>query len=353
MAGKSSKRITSALIIAAVLALLAIAVLRQTPMTPVDSGPLMLMGTVGRIQLRCRNQQVGADAIATALEALRRVDRLMSTHRDDSELAAVNRHAATEPVTVSQETYTLLEKSLLYSRMTAGAFDITISPLLQAWKRAEKENRWPSEAELTQARRHVGYRKVFLSEQPQHQVRFSESEVQLNLDAIAKGYAVDVALAAVKQTGVTAALVDIGGEIACFGQDRPQNNWRIGIQDPFASDTDNPLSQKPRWILQLRDRAVATSGNYRRYMTIAEKKVSHIVDPCTGVPADKLPSVTVIAPRTIDADALATAVSVMGVQKGLALIETIPDTEALIVTGSHDDIQLHRSSGFSSYEITH
>ena len=171
------------------------------------------------------------------------------------------------------------------------------------------------------------------------------------MDAIAKGYAVDQALAALVKSGVVGGMVDIGGEITCFGENQPGRDWLLGIQDPFSAQNENQLSEKPGWIVSLRDCAIATSGNYRRYITISGQKYSHIIDPVTGRPAEKLPSVTIIAEKTVDADALATAISVMGPEKGMELIEILANTEAFLIAGSSEKPELYRSSGFAKLDV--
>jgi len=319
---------------------------RQDRLVELDSGRVMMMGTFARIRIRCAERVADRDVLERALAAAREVERLMSTYREDSELSAVNRLAARQEVKVSPETFHLLEKARDYSRITDGAFDITVTPLLDVWKRSAAANRQPTSDELADAARHVGWRKVILSGPAPMTVRFADPGVRINVDAIAKGYGVDRALQSLRVAGVSSALVNIGGEIACFGDD-----WIIGIQDPFAGDNDNPLRERPRWRVKCRDAAVATSGNYRRYVTIDGRKVSHIVDPRTGRPADTPASVTIIADQTVDADALATAVSVMGPEKGLALIESLEDTEAFIVAGTEKNVRVYRSSGFSRYEL--
>ena len=315
-----------------------------------DSGTQMLMGTFCRIQLWCESKQTAQAALDAAFKVLDEIENQMSTYRDDSELSVVNRRAAQEPVRVSIETYNLLALALEYSRMTEGAFDITVAPLLDLWKQTAQQGRVPSEEELSEVWEKVGYRKLILSA-GQQTVFFSVEGMEINVDAIAKGYAVDRALAALRGPGVKSALVDIGGEIACFGGDHPRQNWIVGIQDLFSEENGNPLSQRVRWKLSLQDCSIATSGNYRQYVTIGGQRYSHIIDPRSGKPAEKLPSVTIIAPRTESADALATAVSVMGPEKGLALIESLAETEAFLVTGTSEELIIHRSSGFEKFEI--
>ena len=319
----------------------------------VDSGRFMVMGTFGQIRLRCRDEQTGRQALTAAHAALARVDLLMSTYRDDSELSRVNQGAATAPIDVSPETFDLLTRSLDYSRLSQGAFDITVPPLLQLWKQAVQQDQEPDPQQIADTLQRVGYDHVELIGPPDQRgsVRFLRPGMALNVDAIAKGYGVDCALEATRLPGVTAALVEIGGEIACFGDAHTDGGWLIGIQDPFASDLDNQLSQFPRWVLRLRNCAVATSGNYRRYSTIAGKKFSHIVDPRTGRPTSALPSVTIIAPTATDADALATVVSVLGLDKGMPLIESLDATEALLVTGDPAAPQERTSPGFYPYQV--
>ena len=311
----------------------------------IDSGRFTIMGTFARIRIEASAADAGKEALARAMTALDDVDRRLSTYREDSELSQVNRDAAERPVAVSAETLMVLERSLEYSRETDGAFDITVVPLLALWKQAAREGRMPTDDQIAAALRHVGWAKVRLSASPP-MVRFVEDGVRLTVDAIAKGHAVDRALDAIRGPGVTAGLVDIGGEVASFGR-----RWTVGVQDPFAAEAGDALGEEAGWRIGLTDAAVATSGNYRRYVTIGDRKFSHIVDPRTGRPAEKLPSVTVIAPRTIDADALATAVSVLGPQEGLALIERIEGVEALLVAGSKDAPQTLRSSGFARFEL--
>lgn len=323
----------------------------RTSLLDIDSGRFLIMGTFARIRLVCKSEQQGQEALSAARQTIARIDKLMSTYRGDSELSEVNREAGKKPVRVSLEAYDLLKMSLEYSRKTGGAFDITIAPLLKVWQDAEKQNRPPTADELTKAEELVDFEKLRLSTAKERTVSFAEEGMELNVNAIAKGYAVDRVLAALRRPGIVAALVDIGGEIACFGQRISGEDWLIGVQDPFALSNDNPFIVKPRWKIRLRNCAVATSGDYRQYTTIEGKKYSHIIDPRTGEPIRKLPSVTIIAERSVDADALSTAVSVLGLEEGMKLIESLPNTEALLVGGTGEKPQIYRSTGFNKYEV--
>jgi thiamine biosynthesis lipoprotein len=174
--------------------------------------------------------------------------------------------------------------------------------------------------------------------------------MRVDLGGIAKGYAIDKAVEAMQKAGATGGMVDIGGDIRCFGlPSAGQSVWRIGLQDPDKAkdgfDTGTPLL-----VLHLTDAAVATSGGYRRFARIQGEKYSHIINRLTGAAAKGLSSVTVISRSAIDADALATAVDVMGTEKGLALIEEIPQTDAILIT-SAPQYKLIKTTGAEKYII--
>ena len=299
-----------------------------------DSGTIIALGTLGHIKVIADDEVSGLRALQLAREELKRMDKLVSTYRSDSELARVNRFAWQKPVRVSPEVFELLEKAQMYSGLSGGAFDITVTPLIKLWKKAGKENRLPDKSEIERAKKYVGYEKVILDKKSRT-VRFAPKGVELNVDAIAKGYIVDKMVEAIRKVkGIRAGLVEIGGEVGCFGRD-----WIIGIENPFVVGNGREVS----WRIKVRDGGVATSGNYRRYVQIGAKRYSHIIDPRTGWPADKLPGVTVIAKTVADADALATAVSVMGVKKGLALINSLDGTKAFIVAGGKENMRIYRA----------
>ena len=163
-------------------------------------------------------------------------------------------------------------------------------------------------------------------------VQFTVEGMKVDLGGIAKGYAIDEAVKAMQKGRAAGGMVDIGGEVRCFGSPpADQNNWRIGLQNPAAAK-DVMNTSKPLLTLRLTDAAVATSGNYHRFVTIGGKRYSHIVDPESGHSSENLASVTIICPSAIDADALSTAVAVMGKEKGLVLIGQMPGAEAILIT---------------------
>ena len=297
----------------------------------VDSGYRLVMGTIARVVAVAADSTTAKKAIESALRQLYSIEDLCSTYKPDSEISRINRNAAKEPVRVSKPTFEVLQKAIEFSKLTEGAFDITVGALTELWHLADEANSVPGDNELAEARRKVGYEKLILDVNNMT-VRFTVDGMKLDAGGIAKGYAIDKAVEAMQTAGAVGGMVDVGGDIRAFGAPpQGKNEWLIGLQDPAETET---VLNTDRYllVLNLTDSAVATSGDYRRFVLIGDKKYSHIIDTKTGYGSDKLASVTVIAPNAADADALATAVSVLGQQKALVLIETIPETEAILIT---------------------
>jgi FAD:protein FMN transferase len=296
----------------------------------VDSGYRIIMGTFARIVVLAPSGTVAEKCIVAAFARQQRVNELMSYHIADSELNRVNRNAFHGPVQVSDETFTVLEQARRFSTLSGGAFDVTIGPLDDLWHAAAEANVPPTEAEIAEARSKVGYEKLILDPNAQT-VRFAVEGMKLDLGGIAKGYAIDQSVAALREGGAVGGMVDIGGDVMCFGRPpQGRETWVVGLQDPTVAP-DDLSTNKLLMTLKVTNAAVTTSGDYRRFVRIQGEKQSHIVDTQTGKGAAKLVSVTIIAPDATSADALATAVSVLGVEKGLALIEQLPDTEAILI----------------------
>ncbi len=319
-----------------------------------DTGQIIRLGTFLQIKVHCKDEQVAQLAISQAIETVDRLERLISTYLPESQLSQVNQKAGMDYVAISPEVFELLKRGQYYHRLTDGALDMSVQPLLDLWQEAQEDDIYPSIETIKMAIDLIGYDKVVLSDGSKTTAKLTHKGAAINVNAFAKGYIVDQAILALKIDGVIGGLVNIGGEIACFGSWESGRDFTLGIQDPFSAETDNPFSEKPRWIVNLKEGAIATSGNYRQYVNIQGKKYSHIIDPRTGKPADILPSVTVIAPRCIDADALATALSVLGPEKGLELIETLENTEALLVAAPEEDSSaipiIYQSTGWNKYE---
>ena len=288
----------------------------------------------------------------SALAQIRNIEALASTYRPDSEVSLLSNLPPNTPRELSPHIYTVLKGSIHYSKLTGGAFDVTVAPLMNLWRAAAVNDVLPSEDQIAEACRTVGYQKIILDDNAQT-VQLTDDGMAITLDAIVKGYAVDLALEHLRQAHLPGALVEIGGDIACYGAPAGRKAWTIGIQNPFAPATGlaiaNASSAHILAAIELTDAAVATSGNYQRFFSIQGRDYSHILDPRTGLPVTQAPSVTVIAPTAADADALATSCSVLTVPEALELINQIPQTEALLITGSPDAPVYHTSEGFRAY----
>ena len=312
----------------------------------VDSGKRVVMGTFTRIIAVAADADTAERCIEAAFAEIEDIEDLMSDYKIDSEISRLNREGFARPVAVSKSTYEVLQKSVEFGRISDGAFDVTVGPLEDLWRSAAEAGAVPTEAELAEARLKVGYGKLILDAN-EMSVRFAAGGMRVDLGGIAKGYAIDKAVGAMQNSGAAGGMVDIGGDIRCFGlPPEGQNKWRIGVQDARVSRGD--MSGEVMMVLEVGDAAVATSGDYRRFVVIGGRKYSHIINAKTGYGSDELTSVTIISRNAADADALATAVNVMGTEKGLALIEATPETEAIVIT-SPPEHKLIKTSGADKF----
>jgi thiamine biosynthesis lipoprotein len=338
---KQNSRIVIGIIAAAFVAL----ALLVRPKAPVeaDGGYRAVMGTFARVVAVAKDSPVADTAVEAAFAELRNVDALMSDYKSDSEISRINRDGYREPVKVSGATFEVLQRAIHFSELSDGEFDVTVGPLVDLWRSAAEANSVPTEAELQQARSKVGYEKLLLDAN-EMSVRFGTDGMRLDLGGIAKGYAIDKAIEAMHKEGAIGGMVDIGGDIRCFGvPTKGKAHWLIGLQDPNKAE-DWLAAGETSLVLKLRDEAIATSGDYRRFVLIDGEKYSHILDTRTGRGSKGLSSVTIICRNAIDADALATAVSVMGPEKGLALIEKLPGVEAVLISPP-PDFKLLKTTG--------
>jgi thiamine biosynthesis lipoprotein len=295
--------------------LLSVVIIQKYRLKPLKQTE-MIMGTLVEITVIPANEK----AIREAFEALKKVDALMSTYKEDSEISILNREGKAQ---VSEETLEVIEDAIKFSNLTDGAFDITCRPLINLWKKAKKEEKVPTEEEIEEAISLVGYQRIILEG---NQIRLEKKGMQIDLGGIAKGYAVDKAIEALKKNNIKRALVNAGGDLYALGTDRQGEKWQIGVQDPREED-------KIIDIIKVKDRAVATSGDYRRYFTLEGKRFSHIVNPKTGLTVQDVPmSVTIVGPGATTTDALSTGVFVLGPEEGMKLIESLPEVEGMIIS---------------------
>ncbi len=350
----SIKRIVPAICIAGIVYFVARSI--EPKRVEIDGGYRVVMGTFARVVAVAGNGRTARRCIEAGFGELEWIDDLMSDYKDDSELSRVNRQAYEQAVPVSSELFEVLERSLDFSRETEGAFDITVGPLVDLWRAAGERGEAPSEGEKAEAEARVGYEKLILDANALT-VRFKVEEMRIDLGGIAKGYAIDRAVEAMRAQGASGGMVDVGGDMRFFGRPTEKEEWMIGLQDPSKAgeDTTGEMTEiggagvragAPLMVLKLGDSAVATSGDYRRFVRVGGKRYGHIIDTKKGQGADKLSSVTIIAPTAMEADALATAVSVLGAEKGLALIEKKEGVEAILISAEG---KVENSSGAVGY----
>ncbi len=279
----------------------------------------ILEATVYRPSRDTRLAQADLEAVHT--EVLE-IDQLMSLYRPESELVALNTRDGTGPIRINTPTLQILEASEHYRRLSGGALDISIQPLVELWGfyRMERTS-IPPPAEIQAALGKIGADRLEVDQAAQTAMLATGS--RLDLGGIAKGYAIDRAIAALGTREVPAALIDLGGNIGVLGQPPGGRRWSVGIQHPRESYLAG--------LLRFRDGAVATSGDYDRYFEVQGRRFSHLLDPRTGWPAEDLYAVTVIAPNATAADALSTAAFILGPDEGMALLAACQGVEGVLI----------------------
>ncbi len=307
------------------------------------SGVLEKMGTLVRITVVAKNKKIAQESILAASDEIDRLQNIFDWRIEDSELSRINNEAYSKEISVSDEMFEVLSFSLKVSAKSEGLFDITVGPIIDLWKEAAQSGVKPTQMQIQAAKEKTGYKKVVLDDKNKT-IKLLRDGMRLDLGAVAKGYAIDRAIEAIKQSGAVGALVDIGGDMRCFGKaPEEKKKWVIGLQDPRNMDAQ---SQEGNILmrLDLSDRAIATSGDYRRYLVIDGEHYSHIVNPKAGSSAYGLSSVSVISESAMESDALATAVTVMGFKKGLELIESIGAVECILISDK-PEFKIVKSSG--------
>jgi thiamine biosynthesis lipoprotein len=262
-----------------------------------------------------------ARSVEAAFDEVDRIDRLMSHYKPESPLSRLNREAARGPVAVEPELFDFIAESLRYGRDSGGAFDITVGPLMKAWGFFRGGGRVPSAQELAELRQRVGYGHVVLNAAA-GTIRFDRPGVELDLGGIAKGYAVDRAVAVLRSRGVAAALVSAGGSTV-FGLGSPpgQAAWEVSVQDPVDPGA-------AAFTVRLRDRALSVAGSYEKSFEKDGVTYSHIMDPRTARPVQGVLSVAVLSATGTEGDALDDAFFVKGVEGSKPYVERLPATEA-------------------------
>jgi thiamine biosynthesis lipoprotein len=310
------------------------------------------MGVEFEVVLFAADQQQADAALDKAMARIASLDKALSDYDLESELSRLSAtsHSPAAPsggfpaVKLSDDLWTVLAASQQFSRQTDGAFDVTIGPLTRLWRRARRQGELPEAELLAAAKASVGYKHLQLDPQAKT-AQLLRPNMRLDLGGIAKGYAADEAVRAVVAGGISRVLVRASGDIDAWDPPPGEAGWTVGIAplDPDAA---------PERFVSLRRMAISTSGDARQHLVVDGKRYSHILDPRTGEPISGRSSVTVIAPNSITADALGTAISVSGPAHALDLIQKFPGTELYLVAedeaGKQRTVQ---SAGFAKYFV--
>lgn len=263
-----------------------------------------------------------ASALEDAFDEIARIEEILSDYKESSELSRLNRDAALRPVPCSRELYDFMTAAVSYSRMTNGAFDVTVAPLVRLWD-LRGAGRAASPREIEEALRHVGASLIEMDPEGRI-VRFAREGMAIDPGALGKGFALDAAAAVLRRRGLRSALLDFGGQVLAIGSPPGEAAWQVDVAHPVRRG-------EAAITIKVKDASAATSGNSERTVMLRGRPAGHIVDPRTGLPLAARGSVTVIAASGKEADAFSTALLVMGPNEGLRWAEARPALSAVFL----------------------
>ena len=301
------------------------------------------MGLPFRIVLYARDENAARQAARAGFGRIKQLNDIFSDYDSDSELSRLSQTSGQQKkVPLSPDLWKVLERAQQLARTTDGAFDITVGPVVNLWRKARREKKFPDAQKLAAARARVGYKNLLLDPR-NHSAELLVPDMRLDLGAIAKGYAVDEALKVLRTNDVTRALVAGGGDMAAGDAPPGQRGWRIEVA-PL-----DVLNAPPARFVWLRNAGLATSGDLFQHLEIDGRRYSHIVDPHTGIGLTDHSLVTVIAPDGVTADGLSTAVSVLGPERGIQLVEATRGAAVHIVRMPSGKIEQRESARFGKF----
>ncbi|WAG60548.1 FAD:protein FMN transferase [Clostridium estertheticum] len=265
-------------------------------------------------------------ATALVLKRISNIESKMSVNVKTSEISKLNAKAGISGQKLSADTYSVIEKSVQYSKLTGGALDATIEPIVGLWGIGTDKERLPSKTEIDDKLKLVNYKDIVLDKK-NSTVKLKRTNQAIDLGAIAKGYTADEVKKVLLNNKISSAIINLGGNVYAIGKNPNGKDWNVGIQ--------NPLSTRGEYLgtISVTDKSIVTSGNYERFFIKDGVRYHHIFDPKTGYPAEQsLISTTIVSDKSVDGDALSTSTYIMGLDKGLKLVESIKGIEAIFVT---------------------
>lgn len=288
------------------------------------SQSLKLMGNMFTITVTAGNQVTADEHIDAAIEEIKRIENLLTTYKDDSQTNQINSAAGINPVKVDPEVFNLIERSVGISGITQGAFDISYGSIDKTlWNFDRSMTSLPDSETALKMVHLIDYRNIILDKE-NTSVFLKEKGMRIGFGGIGKGYAAEMAKQVLLKRDVKSGIINASGDLCAWGLQPDGSRWTIGVADPDAPNAAFSY-------MEISNRAVATSGNYEKFVTINGKKYSHTIDPKTGLPITGIKSVTIIASNAEFADAMATPIAVMGIKAGLFLIDQIPDLHCIII----------------------
>jgi FAD:protein FMN transferase len=285
---------------------------------------LKLMGNNFTITVVAENEKIGNKNINLAIEEIRRIEKLLTTYKEDSQTNAINENAGIKPVKVAVEVFNLIERCISISKITQGAFDISYGSIDKSlWNFDKTMTKLPDPETALKMVHLIDYRNIIL-DKATTTVFLKTAGMRIGFGGIGKGYAAEMAKQILLNHNVKSGIINASGDLSAWGLQPNGKKWTIGVADPDSPNADFSY-------MEISNKAVATSGNYEKFVTINKKKYSHTIDPKTGLPITGIKSVTVIASNAEFADAMATPIAVMGITAGLYLINQIPDLYCIII----------------------
>ena len=296
-----------------------------------------LMGNHFELSVVADDEKWALEKIEVGISEIQRIERLLTTFSDDSETNQVNSNAGIKTVKVSRETFGLIQRSIRISDITQGAFDITYGSIdKRLWNFDQQMTELPDAETAKQMVRLIDYRNIVLDHE-NCTVFLREKGMRIGFGGIGKGYAAERARQAMKEQGVESGVVNASGDLTTWGLQPNGEQWTIAIADPNSAG-------RAFSYMNISNMAVATSGNYEKFVVIGGKKYSHTINPRTGLPVSGIKSVTIITTNAEIADAMATPVTIMGIHAGLDLINQMKNIEAVIID---DDDRMYTSNNIN------
>lgn len=304
----------------------------QEPITRTEA----LMGTVVKVTIYDSDDISNLDK---SFDRVREIESLVSINKEGTLLDEVNQSAGIAPVKVDKDTFAMVKEGLEYSQITNGLFDITVGPLVQLWRIGFPEARVPSPDEIPPVLKLINYNDVELNEDDKS-IFLKKPNMIIDLGAVAKGFTADAISKVLTENNVNSAIIDLGGNVYTHGKKITGEDWRVGIQNPLSSRGDI------LGTINVSNKSIVTSGTYERFIEKDGVKYHHILNPKTGYPySNNISGISIISDKSVDGDILSTSVFAMGIDDGLAYVESRPDIQAIFVT---NDNKIYLSSGMKN-----